>query len=248
MKISNEKMAMGLIIFCLMGIIVAIEMGAFGGVFYQDKIDATNVTLFDSRTDLEEGSVRASADSADTLEYRLKNDWGPQSNGESGRTIESSYEVTGVKGGRYEVVTSGSGYKHRWTATDLTGNFIGKGKTVVLETGVPETDSLIIMQGSGRFESQLINGWTGRPVTESETVLIGNATIRSLFNASIPDKEISEADWLSFCEATYKTAMLDREGNGIYIQPLGYDLDEKGLLKRNMSAWRLNGTVLELAI
>lgn len=74
MKISNEKMALGLIIFCLMGIIVAIEMDAFGGVFYQDKIDATNVTLFDSRTDLEEGSVRASADSADTLEYRLKND------------------------------------------------------------------------------------------------------------------------------------------------------------------------------
>ena len=77
-----------------------------------------------------------------------------------------------------------------------------------------------------------------------------NYSIALFLDTPTPYIEIYHPDVLSFCEVTYKTAMLDQAGYGVYIEPYGYDVDETGKLIRDMSEWRLNKTtgLLELRI
>jgi hypothetical protein len=235
--------------FCIM-IAALAAFNCLANVVYQQKITATDVELFDTRTDTAEVTERGRVQNADALIHTVDTEWGKMDDGESGRKSEFYLWVEGADGERtdqWKVEVSGSGYKYRWEAKQIKGEFTGMSKSVVTETGIPSVDAVTSIVGNGSFRGTIINGMTGRPVTEQDTQLIGNMSMEDWFNVSIT-KEVTNADWLSFCEATYKTAMLDQGGNGVYIEPYGWDVDETGKLKRDMTEWRLNKTtgVLEL--
>ncbi len=237
--------------FCIM-IAALAAFNCLANVVYQQKVTATDIELFDTRTDTVEATERARVENADALIHTIDTDWGKQKDGESGRRSEFYFWAEGLDGERtdqWKVEVSGSGYKYKWEAKKMKGEFTGESKSIVTETGIPSVDAITSIVGNGTFRGRLINGMTGRPVTEQDTTLIGNMSMEDWFNASVT-KEVTNADWLSFCEVTYKTAMLDQAGYGVYIEPYGYDVDETGKLIRDMSEWRLNKTtgVLELRV
>lgn len=240
-----------IVAFCLMIASLA-AFNCLANVVYQQKITATDVELFDTRTDTVEATERGRIQNADALIHTIDTEWGKLDNGESGRKSEFYLWVEGANGARtdqWKVEVSGSGYKYKWEARKVKGEFTGQSKSIVTETGIPSVDAVTSIVGNGTFRGTVINGMTGRPVTEQDTTLIGNMSMEDWFNVSI-SKEPTNADWLSFCEATYKTAMLDQGGNGVYIEPYGWDVDDTGKLKRDMTEWKLNKTtgVLELRI
>ena len=235
--------------FCIM-IAAFAAFNCLADVVYQQKITATDVELFDTRTDTVEATERGRIQNADALIHTVDTEWGKMKDGESGRRSEFYLWADGVDGARtdqWKVEVSGSGYKYKWEAKKMKGEFTGESKSIVAETGIPSVDVVTSIVGNGTFRGTLINGMTGRPVTEQDTILIGNMSMEDWFNASI-SKQVTNADWLSFCEATYRTAMLDQGGNGVYIEPFGWDVDDTGKLIRDMSEWRLNKTtgLLEL--
>lgn len=237
--------------FCIM-IAAFAAFNCLANVVYQQKVTATDIELFDTRTDTVEATERARVENADALIHTVDTEWGKLDDGESGRKSEFYFWAEGLDGeltDQWRVEVSGSGYKYRWEAKKMKGEFTGESKSIVTETGIPSVDAITSIVGNGTFRGRLINGMTGRPVTEQDTLLIGNMSMEDWFNASV-SKQPTIDDWLSFCEVTYKTAMLDQAGYGVYIEPYGYDVDETGKLIRDMSEWRLNKTtgVLELRV
>lgn len=233
-----------LALICLIGAFLSIGSSGLGNVFSQEDIIAHDVVTFDTGYRSDTQSDRAIAKDANYVKYHSTTDWGVQPDGESGQTFVSEFTITGASGGyqnQYVVKVSSGGLKHTYSATKIKGDFTGSGNSVVIETGVPSLDSLILMEGNATFHGRIINGWTGRPVNTRETDLVANATIRSYLNASIPQKSTTESDWLAFCAQTYKDMIASGEP-GFYIQPAGYDIDENGLLELNRSEWQQNAT------
>jgi len=254
-KVSMRDLLMvagsAIVTFCLM-IAALAAFNCLANVIYQQKITATDIELFDTETNTAEALERGRIQNADALIHTVDTEWGKLESGESGRKSEFYLWVDGAKGARtdqWKVEVSGSGYKYRWEAKKMKGEFTGESKSIVTETGIPSVDAITSIVGNGTFRGRLINGMTGRPVTEQDTILIGNMSMEDWFNASV-SKQPTLDDWLSFCEVTYKTAMLDQDGYGVYIEPYGYDVDETGKLIRDMSEWKLNKTtgLLELRV
>lgn len=228
---------------CLLAIIYLAGISGWGNVYVQNDILAKDVITSDIRTYSGAASEVALAKGATSLEYHSTRDWGVQPGGESGQTLTSSYVISGASGGyqnQYVVKTSGSGYKHTYQATKIRGDFVGSSNSVVLETGVPSVDSLILMDGNATFRGRIISGWTGRPITEFESDVAANATIRSYLNLSMPQTTATEEDWLGFCEKSRLAAIA--EDGGFYILPAGYDLDESGNPYMNRTKWEFNTT------
>lgn len=254
-KVTPKDMAfvasIAILGFCLM-IAAFAAFDCLANVIYQQKITATDVELFDTRTDTVEVTERGRVENAEALIHTADTEWGKLDDGESGRKSEFYLWAEGLDGARtdqWKVEVSGSGYKYKWEAKQMKGEFTGLSKSIVTETGIPSVDAVTSIVGNGTFRGTIKNGMTGRPVTEQDTELIGNMSMEDWFNVSI-SKVPTNADWLTFCEVTYKTAMLDQAGYGVYIEPYGYDVDETGKLIRDMSEWRLNKTtgVLELRV
>ena len=254
-KVSMRDLLMvagsAIVTFCLM-IAALAAFNCLANVIYQQKITATDVELFDTETNTVEAMERGRIQNADALIHTVDTELGKLDDGESGRKSEFYLWVDGVEGARtdqWKVEVSGSGYKYRWEAKKMKGEFTGESRSIVTETGIPSVDAITSIVGNGTFRGRLINGMTGRPVTEQDTILIGNMSMEDWFNASV-SKPVGLEDWLSFCEVTYKTAMLDQAGYGVYIEPYGYDVDDTGKLIRDMSEWKLNKTtgLLELRV
>lgn len=158
---------------------------------------------------------RVITDNAESLAYKVIREWDGTE-----QKFSSSFTVYGVKGGyknQYEVRSYGAGYKHTYLATKINGSFSGSGditNSVVLETGADSIDSLVLMDGNATFRGRIINGQTGRPVTESEMDAVGELVIRSYLNITdIPD---TPEDWLEFCKT-----LEDRLPSGLMIKSEG---------------------------
>jgi len=237
--------------FCIMIASLA-AFNCLANVIYQQTITATDVELFDTRTDTVEATERGRIQNADALIHTVDTEWGKLDDGESGRKSEFYLWAEGLDGQRtdqWKVEVSASGYKYKWEAKKMKGEFTGESRNIVTETGIPSVDAITSIVGNGTFRGTIKNAMTGRPITEQDTELIGNMSMEDWFNASV-SKPVGLEDWLSFCEVTYKTAMLDQAGYGVYIEPYGYDVDDTGKLIRDMSEWRLNKTtgLLELRV
>ena len=66
-----------------------------------------------------------------------------------------------------------------------------------MQTGTQSLDSLILMDGNATFQGRVINGQTGRPVTEAEMDAAGQFVIRSYLN--VTEKPRTYEDWLQLC-------------------------------------------------
>lgn len=246
MRNTNELITIA-ILSCVTIIIGYTILFGNANVYYNEDFVGKDVVKFETRTDTPEFSDNAQTRNTSWMHYNGVVDWGKQNidsdgNNVGGQTATSSFEFDNAEYGYYKVVYSGSGYKNKFIASNVKGDFRGSAKVVTLETGVPETDALVLMDGDMTYFGQIVNGHTGRPVTERETYSIGNLTIQSYFNASISDKKTSDENWLGSCGDSYKDAMLDSGGNGVYIQPYGYYIDDSGILHKDMKYWRLNET------
>jgi len=252
-KVTGKDIAFVAVVAILGFCGMVIGLAAFdclANVIYQQTVTATDIELFDTRTDTAEATERGRITNADALIHTIDTDWGKLESGESGRKSQFYLWAEGLDGARtdqWEVKVSGSGYKYKWEAKKMKGEFTGESKSIVTETGLPSVDVITSIVGNGTFRGTIVNGMTGRPVTEQDTELIGNMSMEDWFNVSISKVPTNE-DWLAFCGVTYKTAMLDQGGNGVYIEPYGWDVDDNGELIRDMSEWRLNKTtgMLEL--
>jgi hypothetical protein len=135
--------------------------------------------------------------STGTMSYEMSRDW----KNESAQTFSTSFIVSGAHGGykdQYVVKASGAGYKHTYQATKISGDFSGSGEsTVSMETGVQSLDSLVLMDGNATFRGRIINGQTGKPLTETEMDAVGEYILRSYLNISEEIK--TPEDWLGFC-------------------------------------------------
>ena len=154
--------------FCIM-IAAFAAFNCLANVVYQQKITATDVELFDTRTDTVEATERARVENADALIHTVDTEWGKLDDGESGRKSEFYFWAEGLDGeltDQWRVEVSGSGYKYRWEAKKMKGEFTGESKSIVTETGIPSVDAITSIVGNGTFRGRLINGLTGRPVTE----------------------------------------------------------------------------------
>lgn len=135
---------------------------------------------------------RASTKDANSIAYESTKKWG---NGP--QTLDTSFVVTGSKGGyqdTYMVTSKAAGYGHTYEARKIKGDFSGSGNLITTETTL---DSLILMDGNATFRGRVINGQTGRPVTESEMDAVGKMVIRSYLNVSKPIN--TTEGWLDFC-------------------------------------------------
>jgi len=181
-----------LAVFCLVGALIAVSSSGSGNLF-EETISGQGTV--DHGTYSKHGSDRALAEDAEVV-YQMKREWGGED-----QTFLTSFTVTGARGGyknQYVVKASGADYKHTYQATQITGNFTGSGASVVtVETGIESIDSLVLMDGNATFRGRIINGQTGKPVTESETDAVGQFFIRSYLNISKPPKTVE--DWLAFC-------------------------------------------------
>jgi hypothetical protein len=174
-------------------------------------------------------SDRAMTKDAESVAYQMKRDW----ENESEQTFTSSFIVSGAGGSyrdQYVVKASGAGYKHTYQATKITGDFSGSGESsVTMQTGTQSLDSLILMDGNATFQGRIINGQTGKPVTEAEMDAVGQFVIRSYLN--ITEKPDTVAGWLDFCSDLDRDMILDKTiKTGVYIAPAGYELDENDRL------------------
>ena len=142
-------------------------------------------------------SDRAMTKDAESVAYPMTRDW----ENESEQTFTSSFIVSGAGGSyrdQYVVKASGAGYKHTYRATKIKGDFSGSGESsVTMQTGTQSLDSLILMDGNATFHGRVINGQTGRPVTEAEMDAAGQFVIRSYLN--VTEKPRTYEDWLQLC-------------------------------------------------
>jgi hypothetical protein len=89
------------------------------------------------------------------------------------------------------------------------------------QRGAESIDSLFLIDsrgGNATFQGRIVNGQTGRPVTEGESNLVGQFLVRSYLNISkIPE---DDEGWLNFCDTLDKSIILDKTApGGIYILP-----------------------------
>jgi hypothetical protein len=181
-----------LAIFCLVLAIIAIGESGMGNLI-EEKFAGQG--QFDHASYSEHASDRAM--STGSMSYEMKRDW----QNESDQTFSTSFIVSGAGGSykdQYVVKASGAGYKHEYSATKISGDFSGSGKsTISMETGVQSLNSLVLMDGNATFRGRIINGQTGRPLTETEMDAVGEYVLRSYLNISEPIK--TPEDWLGFC-------------------------------------------------
>lgn len=169
-------------------------------------------------------SDRAMTKDAESVAYKMARNW--ENNSE--QTFSSSFIVAGA-GGSYEdqyvVKAAGAGYKHVYQATKISGGFSGFGEsTVTVDTGDESLDSLVLMDGNATFRGRVINGQTGKPVSEAEMDAVGQLVIRSYLN--ITEKPKTPEDWLEFC-----VGLDDDTPNGLLIVPAGYHVEGGKILK-----------------
>jgi hypothetical protein len=163
----------------------------------------SGIGQFDHSSYSKSASDRAMSDGG-AIAYEMSRNW----KNESDQTFSTSFIVSGAGGGykdQYVVKASGAGYKHTYQATKISGDFSGSGdSSVSMETGVQSLDSLVLMDGNATFRGRIINGQTGRPVTEAEMDAVGEYILRSYLNIS---EEIqTPEDWLGFC-ASFSDAL-----------------------------------------
>ena len=189
-----------LAIFCLILAIIAIGQSGQANVI-EEKF--SGIGQFDHSSYSKSASDRAMSDGG-AIAYEMSRNW----KNESAQTFSTSFIVSGAGGGykdQYVVKASGAGYKHTYQATKISGDFAGSGEsTVSMETGVQSLDSLVLMDGNATFRGRIINGQTGRPVTEAEMDAVGEYVLRSYLNISEEIK--TPEDWLGFC-ASFSDAL-----------------------------------------
>jgi len=189
-----------LAIFCLILAIIAIGESGQANVI-EEKF--AGVGQFDHSSYSKSASDRAMSDGG-AIAYEMSRNW----KNESAQTFSTSFIVSGAGGGykdQYVVKASGVGYMHSYQATKINGDFSGSGEsTVSMETGVQSLDSLVVMDGNATFRGRIINGQTGRPVTEAEMDAVGEYILRSYLNISEEIK--TPEDWLGFC-ASFSDAL-----------------------------------------
>lgn len=182
-----------LAIICFLLALIAIGESGQANVI-EEKF--SGVGQFDHASYSESASDRAMSDGG-VIAYEMSRDW----ENESAQTFSTSFIVSGAGGGykdQYVVKASGAGYKHTYTATRISGDFSGSGEsTVSMETGVQSLDSLVLMDGNATFRGRIINGQTGKPLTEAEMDAVGEYVLRSYLNISEEIK--TPEDWLGFC-------------------------------------------------
>lgn len=191
------------------------------------------------------------------VNYKFETTW---EDGTTEMHYTSSYTVEALKSikgqpfsNKYSIGVYSAGYKHRLEATDITGNFTGSANVVTTDVSI---DSLIIMDnkvnggGNATFSGSVINTNSGNhPVTESETLAIGQFAINQYLNVSVPQK-VAE-DPLSFCITLDKDMILDKSvPDGVYVVPVGYTINKDGKLVKIPEGYTVlaNGTLVKKAI
>lgn len=235
-----------MVLFCLMWSYLCLLYSQPGesGVYHKIDIKAREVRMFDNQFRTDDAKIIARTKNSAGVLYSEETDYGViNADGASGRTVNVSMDVAGAKGSVYDyfdVEVTGGGYKRTLSAQKYTDNFSVVTTNVILQTGVPEINSFVAFDGNATFKGRIINGWTGRPATESEMLLIANATFEDYFIMSMPKEVVTESDWLAFCEES-RLAAIAEEG-GFYVLPAGWDIDERGVPYMNRSLWQLNAT------
>ncbi len=150
-------------------------------------------------------SDRALADNAKYVSYTSTRKWGEDLDGDGveEEVLESEYVITvGDPGSpyrnQYKVKAKSALHSHEYTATQITGNFTGSANFVTTKT---TQSSLILMDsrnGSATFRGRIINGTTGRPVTEAEADAVGKFFVESYLEISL--KAPAPYDPLGLCK------------------------------------------------
>lgn len=160
-----------------------------------------------------ENYVHATTRDAEHVTHYTQNIWDYGVN-----KFESTFTVEGVRGGylnKYEVRSTGAGYRHEYVATKITGNFTGSADNVItLSIGIESFDSIVLMDGNATFRGRIKTfDRLGRPVSVAMYDEVGDLVIRSYLNITkIPERP---EDWLAFCDEV-NTQM----PNGIMIEPV----------------------------
>jgi hypothetical protein len=187
-------------------IVVSIMCGALGYMglanVIEEKFTGENIT-FDHTSATADGSFsdRAMSSNAKAISYQMSRSWNNGDVNET-QTVSSSYILTtGSPVSAYmnqymvKVVSDATGYGTTYQATKINGDFAGS--TNVITTNV-DLDQLTVMDGNATFHSKIVNGQSGKPVTESETDAVGKMVMSSYLNITTPK---TYDDWLAFCNS-----------------------------------------------
>lgn len=93
--------------------------------------------------------------------------------------------------------------------------------SIQAQRGAESIDSLFLIDsrgGNASFQGRIVNGQSGRPVTEGESQAVGQFLVRSYLNISkIPE---DEQGWLNFCNTLDRALIMDKDApGGIYVLP-----------------------------
>jgi hypothetical protein len=188
------------------------------------------------RTDSKTAADFASAEGA-TVAYESAYKWGVKDEPESlsSSFLISSASEDGKWKNAYRVKGSGAGHKVDFTATKITGDasFAAELTLSATEAKTPSFDSVIefdTRDGNATISGRVYNRTAGRPATLQELDAVGKFLLNHHLNVSEP--EITPDNWLGFCDSLNR--LIDPAiAPGIYIAPVGYELDESGnLVKR----------------
>ena len=223
-------------------LLVLMAFASLASIVIQDHTSGTDVKSYYSRTDTATQNHKIIAHDVPFLDETYNRNWGPQPNGESGQTVNSTIWIADAKGGWQNQVgysTNGAGYKQSQAARQIKGDFAASMDSIVTDTGVPEMTNQILMQGFGDYTGRVVNLFTGRPMTEYEKDMYGNMTLDLFIQLKMLRNIVTEGDWLEGCESSRLNAS---ENGGFYVQPTGWTIDEHGQPQLNSSEWFMNET------
>jgi hypothetical protein len=83
--------------------------------------------------------------------------------------------------------------------------------------------------GLATIQGRVYNNSEGRPATIEELDAVGKYLLNTHLNVS--NEPITPESWLNFCESLDRDMILDPSiPDGVYIAPIGYEINENGKL------------------
>jgi hypothetical protein len=151
---------------------------------------------FDDSLNTQHAQTRAMASNG-TVDYSIDRNWN-----ETADTVDQSFAAVG-KGtykDQYVITTMGAGYSQTYRATNSKGVLTGSLHSVVTAqpNGGANLNTLVLMDGTAKFQANVINGTTGRPVEESQREMMGHYTL-SRYVSITRDPASPPVGWLDFC-------------------------------------------------